>query len=415
MDLERALISKIIYEQETLAKALDENLQIQLLEGISVEIWKWCLDHYRKFNFAPGEQAFNQAFPNYDLIRPTETVSYYISELRSKYAYNRAMEAMKEAAKVLKKDSDPLDAIEYLRKAVRDVDDLTQSSADVDWTSTSEERLLAYESLKQFKGIDGIPSPFPTLNMVTRGFHEEELIFVVARQGVGKTWMLVLMAHFNWLNGHKPLLFSKEMSATQITRRLDATHSKLPYQDLRSGKLSMDHELRWKNDIGNLNNSHPFIVIGEESGGVSHVAAKIERYKPDIVYIDGMYLMDDERGGDSSWLRITHVARDLKKLAKRSKIPIVVTMQFNRDASPSKGDVSNIAYADVAKDADIIIGMFQTEDQRLANMLQIRLLKQREGERCELDLEWDLLNMRFNEIGQANAGSEELDDNPVQF
>ncbi len=415
MDIERCVIAKVVREDTALAKALDENLTPELFEGPSKAVWLWCLEHFRNYNASPGEQALRQAHPEFDLSPSTETIGYYAEQLRNKYKYNRAMEAMKDAAKVLKKNEEPDTAIEHLRSAIRDVDDIAQSTADIDWTKRGEDRISAYENLKEAKGVDGIPTPFPTLNDATQGLHAEELMFVVARQGVGKTWLLVLMAHHNWLHGFSPLLFSKEMSAAQITRRLDAAHSRLPYQDLRSGKLGTDHEVRWREDVQELKQNHSFIVVGEESGGVSHVAAKIERYRPSIVFIDGMYLMDDERGGDSGWMRITHVARDLKKLAKRAKIPIVVTMQFNRDASPTSGDVQNIAYADVAKDADLILGMYQSEDQRLGNQMHVKLLKQREGERCEFDLEWNMETMVFQEIGESSTTLEELEDEPVRF
>lgn len=415
MDIERSLIAKIIREEGALAKALDENLSVALFEGPSKKVWDWCLDHYRSFNASPGEQALSQAFPEFEISESTETVGYYISQLRKKFMYNTAMSSMKDAAKILKKGEDPTGAIEALRGAVRDIDDMTQPTADVDWTKDTLSRIAAYEQLKLAKGIDGVPTPFPTLNDVTLGMHPEELIFVVARQGVGKTWMLVLMAHYNWLFGSAPLLFSKEMSALQIARRLDAAHSSLPYQQFRTGKLESSAEIRWREDMSELRQSHALMIIGEEGGGVSHVAAKIERYRPDIVYIDGMYLMDDDRGSESNWMRITQVARDLKKLAKRSKIPIVVSLQFNRDASNTQGDVQNIAYADIAKEADLIFGLFQSEDQRLGNRMTLKLMKQREGERCEFELEWNMEDMIFQELETQDVHLDDLEDDPVAF
>ena len=135
---------------------------------------------------------------------------------------------------------------------------------------------------------------------------------------------------------------------------------------------------------------------------MSQVAAKIERYKPDIVYIDGMYLMDDDQRARDNWLKIGNISRDLKKLAKRTLTPILATVQFNRQADNSKGDASNIAYGDIAKDADVILGLFQDEDQFLAKRMTLKVLKQREGQRPEIELDWDLNNMKFSEVSEQD-------------
>ena len=414
MDIEQALISRVVHADE-MGKAIDENLSARLFDGPSREVWEWCIEHYRTHGVSPGSDALSQAHPSYELMPTTETVSYYASQLRHKFAYNTALEHMREAGQILAENGDPMDAVEIMREAVQQVDDLGSATADVDWAYTVDERFQKYRDLADAKGIDGIESGFPTLDLSTQGFHPEELVFIVARQGVGKTWLEVVMAHHNWMTGHKPILFSKEMSSFQIARRLDSRNFKLPYQELRSGKLDFHTESRWKEEMDKIRGERPFYIIGEEGGGVSLVAAKIERYKPDIVYIDGMYLMEDDRRGDSSWQRITNVARDLKRLAKRAQIPIVVSMQFNRSASDSRGDASQIAYADVAKEADLILGMFQTEDQRLNRIMELRILKQREGERGTISLVWDMENMDFTEIGNQTSSLTEAEDEPVSF
>ena len=110
--------------------------------------------------------------------------------------------------------------------------------------------------------------------------------------------------------------------------------------------------------------------------------------------------MDDDQRARDNWLKIGNISRDLKKLAKRVQRPIIATVQFNRQADNSKGDASNIAYGDIAKDADVILGLFQDEDQRLDQRMTLKVLKQREGQRPEIELDWDMANMKFEEVQQ---------------
>jgi len=156
-------------------------------------------------------------------------------------------------------------------------------------------------------------------------------------------------------------------------------------------------ESKWKNSIGGSLPGN-LTIIGEESGGVSHVASKIERYKPDIVYVDGMYLMDDDQRARDGWQRLLNISRDMKKLAKKASIPIICTVQFNRQADNTKGNSANISGGDIARDADVILGLFQDEDQAINRRMTLKVLKQREGHRPEIECDWDIGNMKFSEV-----------------
>ena len=56
-----------------------------------------------------------------------------------------------------------------------------------------------------------------------------------------------------------------------------------------------------------------------------HKPARIERHKPDIIFIDGMYLMDDDQRARDNWLKI-NISRDMKRLAE-------VADSYNRDCA----------------------------------------------------------------------------------
>lgn len=71
----------------------------------------------------------------------------------------------------------------------------------------------------------------------------------------------------------------------------------------------------------------------------------IEQYKPGIVGIDQLSLMEDSRAvkGEQTRLRYTHVAEDLYLTSEKYQIPILAPSQANRDSKKrSKGeDVSD--------------------------------------------------------------------------
>lgn len=402
MDIEKRFIDKCAENPELYSVAIDSAIVPEMFEGQAKDIWSFALNYLKTHGVGPTDEAITAQFPDYcwDFPAP-EPISYYVEQIKRKYAFNLTLVGIQSAYDNLNK-REVEKAIDDLRESLRKIEDATSSEADLDWGGDAQSRYEDYLKTKEVKGIDGYRTPFPTLDEATQGFHDGEFILVVARQGIGKTWLSNILAHTNYKQGLRVLFFTKEMPSKQIARRFDALNFNLPYQDLRSGQLDAFKQDNWRKNISTIPTGN-LIIIGEESGGVSHVAAKIERYKPDIVYIDGMYLMDDDQRARDNWLKIGNISRDLKKLAKRTQKPILATVQFNRQADNSKGDASNIAYGDIAKDADIILGLFQDEDQRLDKRMTLKVLKQREGQRPEIELDWDMSAMKFEEASDTES------------
>jgi replicative DNA helicase len=400
MDIEKRIIDKCAESPKLYAEAIDMAVIPEMFTGMFKDIWEFAIKHMKAHGTGPTDEAITNQFADYHWDFPApEPLSYYVEQLKKKHAFNLTLTGIQSAYDNLnKREVDK--AVDQLRDALRKIEDATASEADLDWGASAEDRYNDYLELQNKGGIDGYRTPFQTLDEATQGWHDGEFILVVARQGVGKTWLTNIMAHKNYRDGLKVLYFTKEMPSKQVARRFDALEYNLPYQELRSGKLNSFREADWRTKVQEGLPVGQMVIVGEETGGVSQVAAKIERHKPDIIFIDGMYLMDDDQRARDNWLKISNISRDMKRLAKRVMIPIIATVQFNRSADNSKGDASNIAYGDIAKDADIILGLFQDEDQRLDKRMTLRVLKQREGSRPEIELDWDMDNMKFAEVNQ---------------
>ena len=408
MDIERSIITICAMNPEaSYPEAMDAALTPELFEGEAKEMWAFAERFLKTHGRGPSVDAIQSQFEKFEPTFPTEPLSYYIEQLKKKHAFNLTIEAIKSAHKHLS-SREVDEAVAQLSEAMRRIQDTTSGEADLNWRESTKDRYDHYLKLQTIGGIDGYTTPFPTLDEATQGIHDGEFILIVARQGVGKTWLSNVLAHENLKQGLKVLYFTKEMPSKQIARRFDALVYDLPYQDLRRGTLDSFKQRDWSGEVDSPKVDGELYIVGEESGGVGHVAAKIERYKPDIVYIDGMYLMDDDQRAREAWQRIGNISRDLKRLAKRVNVPILATVQFNRNADNTSGDTSNIAGSDIAKDADLILGLFQTEDQRLARRMTLKVLKQREGSRPEIECDWDMEMMRFSEAEDSDD-SEGLD------
>ena len=130
------------------------------------------------------------------------------------------------------------------------------------------------------------------------------------------------------------------------------------------------------------------------------VSAEIDKYDPDIILIDSAYLMEDDQGAKDDWLRVAHITRDLKKLAKRCKKPIVINTQADKNTSKKTGpELGSIMYTQaIGQDSDNVIALFRDEIMLNDREMGLKVLKQREGTLGKLTINWDFDTMNFSDI-----------------
>lgn len=152
------------------------------------------------------------------------------------------------------------------------------------------------------------------------------------------------------LNGYRVLFLTTEMSEEQIEDRVEAMLVKMMlgedfnYGRFKSGTLTQHEEEAYFELLEQKSHLEPMII--ETATDVSNVSAKVEQYNPDIVFIDSVYLMEDEQGAKDDWLRVTHITRGLKALAKRKKLPVCINSQADSTTSKKTGpELENIGFS----------------------------------------------------------------------
>jgi replicative DNA helicase len=134
---------------------------------------------------------------------------------------------------------------------------------------------------------------------------------------------------------------------------------------------------------------------------VTGLKSKIEKLKPDIVFVDGVYLMIDEATGESNTPQaLTNITRNLKRLAQKENIPIVITTQVllwkmkKRQVSADAIGYSSSFF----QDSDVILGL-QKQDEEDDTSRELRIVASRNCGPATSDLLWDWEDGRFEEYG----------------
>lgn len=226
------------------------------------------------------------------------------------------------------------------------------------------------------------------------------------------TWIQVIIGAYCQMQNCRVLQFVTEMSEEIMRDRYEAIlfakfHGELNYNRFKSGTLDPETERYFLDFLrDDLPNFEPLIIA--TAMGVMGVAASIEKYKPDIVFIDSAYLMEDDQGAKDDWLRVAHITRDLKKLAKRAKVPIFINTQADKNTSRKTGpELGSIMYTQaIGQDSDNVLSLYRDEVMLNDREMGIKILKQREGSLGKVVVNWDFETMDFSDIYSEEGGDD---------
>lgn len=420
--VERGFISKLV---ETGDMKLLKDLQIRpsFLTGDNKRVFLYISDMFTNTGEVPTPRVLLQKFPNYklethtesDTVGTDESLIYWCEELRTKAKHNMLADIVEGVASDLD-NGNTEEAYTSMKKGVWQIEDEVVYSESVDITKDTADRKAAYLERKKNKGMMGIPTGIEHLDYMLKGLIKETLTTVIATTGIGKTWLLVLIAAYAELNNFKVCIFITEMSTDLMCDRFDAMlfgmmYEGFDYNSFKSGSLSIEQENAYfeflEDDLPKLES-----LIIETATGISSIVAVIEREKPDLVLVDSAYLMEDEQGAKDDWLRVTHITRDLKKTAKKWHVPILINTQADQNTSKKTGPgLSDIKYSQaIGMDSDNILSMYRDEIMYNDNEMGIRVLKQREGITGKTVINWDFHKMNFRGIYAEQDGGSDMSD-----
>jgi replicative DNA helicase len=239
--------------------------------------------------------------------------------------------------------------------------------------------------------ITGLPTGFSDLDNLTAGLQNEDLVIVAARPSMGKTALALNLAETAALRAKKGvLIFSMEMSASQLAFRLISSLGRINQQHLRTGDLAEEDWPRVTQATALLSESKIFIddTPALSPGELRSRARRMAReHGLGLVVIDYLQLMQVPGNKENRATEISEISRNLKALAKELKVPVIALSQLNRaleqrnDKRPVMSDLRESGA--IEQDADLILFIYREEvyDKETANkgIAEIIIGKQRNG------------------------------------
>ena len=298
---------------------------------------------------------------------------YYIEIIKSRAHLRRSIETAQEIAEEGFDTASSLDDI--MDKAERDILNVTRDRKATDFKSSRVVISDVMQELIKLRNSDshitGIKTGYTDLDRITNGFQRGDLIILAARPAMGKTaFALNLALNASFYNTGAIAIFSLEMPAEQLMKRILSAKSAVESSKLRSGNL-MDEEFNKLNEAANELMASKLFVDDSSNIKVGEIFSKCRKLKSehglDLVVIDYLQLISGSgrSGGDNRQQEISEISRSLKQLAREMQCPVIALSQLSRsvetrpDKHPMLSDLRESGA--IEQDADIVIFLYRDE------------------------------------------------------
>ena len=376
--------------------------------GEAVDLVTLCneLEKHGKLDFIGGARYLSDLI---SFVPSAANTQEYIHIVEEKSARRLLIRAGSEIITDSMNDEGDID--KTLDDAERKIYDISMRKSEDSVVGIEEVVPVAFNEISELmdrKGvITGVSTGFTDLNRITNGFQKSDLIIVAARPAMGKTaFALNIAQHAAIHDNRSVIIFSLEMSASQLVQRMLCTEATVSSQKIKEGTVSSDELKRLIEVMDPLSKSKIFI---DDTGGISvpEIRSKCRRLRArhglDMIVIDYLQLLQSNgsRRSDSRTQEVSDMTRQLKLLARELNIPVVLLAQLNRgpetrqDHTPMISDLRESG--SIEQDADMVILLYRPAvyDEDQDNTSQIIIAKHRHGPTGTVMLAWQGEYTRF--------------------
>lgn len=410
------LLAKIIVSQDiktltTLGKNQDwfqtdnESLAFQYINNF-----------YSKYNSLPSHKLCLDYIPGFPLSAD-EPIEYYIDFLRNRALYTHIISTIVHTGEKIKLGESGLaDARAYLIESVNKIQTVSNHDGVLDYNEMGSTMWKDFMDTR-FGTNTGIALGWEFLDEMNRGVKPTDFVTILGRPGSGKTLLTLHSALTVKRAGGKVLYVSMEMSPNDIATRISAMDTAINMRHISTGMTDDKDTVKYKEYLlSNLEKSPGtlHLIHGKLGCRVSEIVEYCRVLKPDIVYIDGAYLLREEEDVNSRGNKVNEIATAIKfEIALNLNLPVIGSYQFNRDGekarkSGKKMGLEHISWGDsIGQLSSICLGLFEEEGDELKNYRTVSILKGRRGETGEFRINWDFDTSNFS---QSNIKDESLNE-----
>lgn len=260
----------------------------------------------------------------------------------------------------LSEEGDPSERLEKAQKELHELAGVMTGEREKNLSDVISEADSNLRSLKEQGGLVGINTGYPTINSYLHGWVDTRLYVVAARPGMGKT-AFALNTIFQ--SQCRTLMFSLEMGAEEMAKRMILMSAKMSEDDYQSGKVNWEAHRSVVEEL-----KEESLSIVDDVSDLSDIEAITRRQAMeglDMVVIDYLQLIHHNEGYNRDE-RVGIITRKLKMLSKELRIPIILLAQLNRSVETRGGSKKPVLSdlresGNIEQDADVVAFCYRPE------------------------------------------------------
>jgi replicative DNA helicase len=338
-------------------------------------------------------------------IPTTAQAGYFIDKVREQHLLRELIKSATGAVEACHNFTGGID--EFVDQVEQNLFAVTQnrvSESAKPMAGPTREAMNVITKMMMKKGeLTGVSSGFKDLDSLTFGFQRQEMIVLAARPSMGKTSLALNFAEAASMprrgDAVTSLVFSLEMSASQLALRMLCSRARVNMKLLRDGLLSKNGtEQAELIKAADEFSKAPLFIDDSSNLSIMQLRAKARRvharHPLGLIVVDYLQLLAPTDSKMPREQQVAEASRGLKSLAKELNVPVLVLSQLNRSSekenrTPKLADLRESG--SIEQDADVVIMLARPKDadekfQVAADSAELIVAKQRNGPVGELKL-----------------------------
>ena len=345
---------------------------------------------------------------------------YYAKIIRERAIMRRLVEAGTKIVQLGYTDEGEVDdAVDQAQAEVFAVTERRESEDFIQLAQLLPNALDEIEKISSGVAGEGVKTGFKDLDALTNGFHPGNMIVLAARPAVGKSTLGLDIARYASIHKRETsVIFSLEMSRSEITMRMLSAEARVPLNNIRSGQLGEEEWAKMARRMGEISDA-PLFIDDSPNLSLMEIRAKARRLKQrhnlKLVVIDYLQLMTSGKRVENRQQEVSEFSRQLKLLAKELNVPVVAISQLNRspeqrsDKKPMLSDLRESG--SIEQDADVVI-LLHREDlydsQNRSGEADLIVAKHRNGPTRTITVSAQLHLAKFTDMAASFSTNEKF-------
>ena len=308
-----------------------------------------------------------------NFVPSAANIDYYIKIVHDKSILRKLIEASNEITNASFTSDGPVN--EVLDEAEAKIFEVVHKRKSKEFRNIKDVVFKAQSDLEKLSEnkneITGLATGFYELDKITSGLHENELIILAARPGMGKTAFALNIASNIARNTTKNIaIFNFEMSAEQLVSRMFSSIGQINFSKFRNGNFDNEDWKKLSESVSILSQTN--MKIDDTPGSTIYdIRSKCRRLASSkeglaLVVIDYLQLINGtSKNANNRQQEVSEISRGLKMMAMELHVPVIALAQLSRavegrpDKRPLMSDLRESG--SIEQDADMVGFLYRDE------------------------------------------------------